>query len=1026
MLYKALQLWLCSCLLFVATTVALNQIDGLVIPVPGGEALIEAAFTSEGDGNLDYRTDAVLPTTPIDVSTKALVFKIVNRDAAYQQVFAWYDKDTPEVLHPLHSCTEQPPGLPTTQLDVRPNSVAPGPKSTSGRIGIAAIVLASPPYCASTISNSYIFRTTDPTPPAPVQLIAYHSTNYPGRVWYALEDIQNGGDNDFNDLLIWIDYVEIGSICATQANGTACSDGNLCTLGETCNNGACGNPTYTVDCGTTDKCHNPGTCDPSTGLCSFPSPRAVATDGTPCPSDFPCFEEACGKEPLRFGCPIKYLYAAYEDECGGSGGHAMWSAYSGALPWGWGEDRWLLSVNEGIPSGVFQEFSEGYARVKGTLVGVHDANNIFELDLELKYVGTSLDGTPYQIKNELHSTCRDLQNGWWFYELRTDVPSTLVGKGNYNGVTVELGLEGTGSMIVQVGKGASMKNTGWGLTTWLTYQQFIFDDVLWPATDPRPRPNFHLPTERHNDGDLNMNTKCACKCPNPNHPVCGNGIIETGEECDGGDCCNSICKIRQQGFECRLAAGECDITEVCDGVSATCPADQLYGNTHPCNETIGFCDARIENTCSGTDVHCRGVPRLTLGQHRVPWENFNVVSFGNLVAGGGDVEGRVAVCGNLTVGGFSVGEKTNSFSREDNQLDFALFIGHNGKMDSGSIWPDGSGLSTKEDVFVGDTFDAPAYLQLRRTGFSSFIGDRDAECQEAQVYFTNLQNNFASHSSNVWWELIGGTQDGLLVHCHDPTATWYYVDIDGAIMSSLNWYQLDSCNLAAFWIVNIGGTGPVTLKGGRWPSVVERVVYNIKGSGRVIDIQTGIAGNILAPHNILNMVAGVTLGLVVVGDVRYLVQANKPNCIEFDPIDVVAFSAGSTVHGEEAPSKKRATAGQVTVIPVSAYGSFSVGDNINVNGEENCTIIGVTEWQGGEALVCQPPLTKDYPPNTKFFTTVTFTSKDEIIRQPVNSTVISGIKQTVSTTSTEPTGAAASTVASLCLMMMMLLGAILM
>jgi len=997
----------------VASVYGIQQPDGTVIPVDRAEQFIEQTFAGEGDNNLDYRVNAHVPDD-IDVSTKALVFKIVQRDAAYKQVFAWYDIAKPDILYPLHSCQEQPPGLPTTQLDVRPNSPGTGPKSESGRIGIAAIINTdfSSGYCASLIDKTYVFRTYPHTIGTPYQLLEYTSTNFPGRRWYALEDIENGGDNDFNDLLIWIDFVEVGSVCTVQADGTSCSDADQCTLGETCTGDTCGNPTYTVDCGTTDKCHNPGNCDPATGFCSYPTPRRVATDGSACPSDFPCVEETCGQTPSRFGCPIKYLSVAEQDECGSSGGHAMWSAYYSPLPQGWGEDRWYFSEVEGIPTGTFQEFSEGFARIHGILLGYHDPNNQFEILLELEYVGASLDGTPYEIKNELHSSCADKQKGWWFYKLRTDVPSYLKGAGNYLGVTVDLGLEGTGKMIVQVGKGASMKNIGWGLTTWLTYQGFTFDAGLWPSDDvSRPRPNFYLPQGRHNDGDLNMNTKCCCKCHRTT-PVCGNGIVENGEECDGGDCCNSICRFREQGFECRLAKGECDKTEVCNGASAVCPPDSYYDNTRDCQETIGFCDARITNKCSGTDVHCRGVPRLSLGQQKVPWENFNVVSFQDFYGPGGDVEGRLAVCRDLNVAGFTVGYKTNSFSREDNQLDFALFVGHNAKYQEGSVHPDGNTPSTKEDIFVGDTFIAPLYLQERRTGFSTYIGDRDAECSDAQTYFTNLQNNFASQTPNVHFDILGGTGDGLLLHCHDSTAKWYYVNIPAETMSVLNWYQLDSCNLAAYWIVNIVGTGNVLFKGDRWPSVVERLVYNVIGSGRTINVETGLFGNLLAPNNILVQKTGVTQGLVVVGNVQYLLQANKPNCIEFDTIIVTGWAAGTTVRGEY-PSKKRGTANQVSIIPVFAYGSFTVGDQVNVNGEENCTIIGVTQYGGSNAIVCQPPLTKDYPPNTKFTTKVAFTSTDEIVRAPLNGTVINGIIPVTPAATGSAETSVASTVAAL-------------
>jgi len=94
---------------------------------------------------------------------------------------------------------------------------------------------------------------------------------------------------------------------------------------------------------------------------------------------------------------------------------------------------------------------------------------------------------------------------------------------------------------------------------------------------------------------------------NPNSPVCGNGIVESGEDCDcdGGNCLNidtccngatckfiyvnyqcsaywhpdccdpNTCEFRKASHVCRKAMDEnCDFSEYCTGTSAICPKDR--------------------------------------------------------------------------------------------------------------------------------------------------------------------------------------------------------------------------------------------------------------------------------------------------------------------------------------------------------------------------------------------------------------------------------------------------------------------
>jgi hypothetical protein len=61
-------------------------------------------------------------------------------------------------------------------------------------------------------------------------------------------------------------------------NGTPCNDFDACTQTDTCQNGRCVGSNRII-CTALDQCHDVGTCDPATGLCSNPAkPNGTACD----------------------------------------------------------------------------------------------------------------------------------------------------------------------------------------------------------------------------------------------------------------------------------------------------------------------------------------------------------------------------------------------------------------------------------------------------------------------------------------------------------------------------------------------------------------------------------------------------------------------------------------------------------------------------------------------------------------------------------------------------------------------------
>jgi RHS repeat-associated protein len=85
-----------------------------------------------------------------------------------------------------------------------------------------------------------------------------------------------------------------------KANGTACSDGNACTQTDSCQAGACvgSNP---VECTASDQCHDAGTCDPTSGICTNPAKAdgTSCSDGNACTQTDSCQAGAClGASPV--------------------------------------------------------------------------------------------------------------------------------------------------------------------------------------------------------------------------------------------------------------------------------------------------------------------------------------------------------------------------------------------------------------------------------------------------------------------------------------------------------------------------------------------------------------------------------------------------------------------------------------------------------------------------------------------------------------------------------------------------------
>jgi hypothetical protein len=98
----------------------------------------------------------------------------------------------------------------------------------------------------------------------------------------------------------------------------------------------------------------------------------------------------------------------------------------------------------------------------------------------------------------------------------------------------------------------------------------------------------------------NANTDSDCK------PTCGNGVRETGEDCDGGSACTAACKAAPQSDELRCLASAKDKCEMC--ACMNCAATELACRLSADAAANTKCTAVItcarQNNCVGVPCYC--------------------------------------------------------------------------------------------------------------------------------------------------------------------------------------------------------------------------------------------------------------------------------------------------------------------------------------------------------------------------------------------------------------------------------------
>ncbi|KAG6002834.1 hypothetical protein E4U21_002749 [Claviceps maximensis] len=123
--------------------------------------------------------------------------------------------------------------------------------------------------------------------------------------------------------------------------------------------------------------------------------------------------------------------------------------------------------------------------------------------------------------------------------------------------------------------------------------------------------------------------------------ICGNGIVEAGEDCDCGgeagckdntccdaktckftanavcdpsneDCCTPQCQFASNGTVCRPSTGECDVAESCPGNKASCPEDKHKNNGDSCGNDGLQC---ASGQCTSRDLQCQHMANSLTGRN---------------------------------------------------------------------------------------------------------------------------------------------------------------------------------------------------------------------------------------------------------------------------------------------------------------------------------------------------------------------------------------------------------------------------
>ena len=357
-------------------------------------------------------------------------------------------------------------------------------------------------------------------------------------------------------------------------DGTSCADGNACTQTDACQAGTCtgGNP---VTCTALDQCHVAGVCDGATGMCSNPD----AADGTSCSDGNACtVMDSCQTGACSSGTPVTCMAL---DQCHVAGvcdtGTGMCSnpnAMDGTACTSGG-------VNGACGAGACVACGDGQKAATEACDDGNTTNNdgcSSTCAVEPNYTCAGTPSVCILTETEPNSACGTVNGPFVVPFTVTGAITPIADKDiysfnvpNYADVKIETGAPTMGTCNADT----VIQLRGTDCTTIL-----VTDDedglnscsLITPTTDLAAR---HLPPGKYYayvERYLNSATIAAYQLQVTFTALCGNGIKEGSEECDTSGpsaTCDAACERVPV-----CGDGLIDGTEECDtsGPSATCDA----------------------------------------------------------------------------------------------------------------------------------------------------------------------------------------------------------------------------------------------------------------------------------------------------------------------------------------------------------------------------------------------------------------------------------------------------------------------